>query len=76
MLIKINSFESYLYLFYLNHTQWYCRKHKKYNGLKTDNKIYVSVVFLGGGALKIGPSMVYVLGCTIHRVKIEKNYLI
>ena len=22
------------YLFYLNHTQWYSREHKKYNGLE------------------------------------------
>ena len=23
-----------IYLFYLNHTQWYSREHKKYNGLE------------------------------------------
>ena len=24
----------YFILFYLNHTQWYSREHKKYNGLE------------------------------------------
>ena len=24
----------FIYLFYLNHTQWYSREHKKYNGLE------------------------------------------